>query len=147
LIVWRISNHATLDGGGGLRAPGRWHSRGRRIVYTSACAATALLEILVNLELEPGRLPRAYQLLRIEVPDDLAVSDVGHLPDGWRDQDQLTRPLGDAWLAERAVPLLRVPSAVIDVESNILINPEHPDAARVRLIEASQKPFDPRLFR
>jgi RES domain-containing protein len=92
-------------------------------------------------------LPRAYQLLRIEVPDDLAVSDVGHLPDGWRYQDQLTRPLGDAWLAETAVPLLRVPSAVIDVESKILINPDHPDAARVRLVEASQKPFDPRLFR
>lgn len=147
MILWRISNHAALDGGGGLRAPGRWHSRGRRIVYCSACAATALLEILVNLELEPGRLPRGYQLLRIEVPDDLEVAEPDELPAGWRDDGELTRRLGDTWLAEGTTALLRVPSAVIDVESNFLLSPGHPDAARVRLVEASQKPLDPRLFR
>ena len=147
MILWRISNHATLDGGGGLRAPGRWHSRGQRVVYTSACASTALLEILVNLEVEPGRLPAAYQLLRIEAPDELAVGEVAELPADWRDHEQVTRGIGDSWLGEGAVPLLRVPSAVIDVESNLLLNPQHPDAARVRMLETSRRAFDPRLFR
>lgn len=147
MILWRISNHATLDGGGGLRAPGRWHSRGQRVLYTSACASTALLEILVNLELEPGRLPAAYQLLRIDAPDDLEVAQASALPADWREREEVTRGIGDGWLAERAAPLLRVPSAVIDVESNLLLNPEHSDAARVRLLETSQRPFDPRLFR
>ena len=33
MILWRVSNHSTLDGSGGLSAAGRWHTAGRRIVY------------------------------------------------------------------------------------------------------------------
>src|SRR2546429_6312150 len=35
MILWRISNHTTLDGRGGLYASGRWHTEGRPIVYLS----------------------------------------------------------------------------------------------------------------
>lgn len=145
--LWRISNHATLDGGGGLRTGGRWHSRGRRIVYTSGCASTALLEILVHLELDPRQLPLSYQLLAIDAPDELPVHRLRDLPSSWRDDEAVTRQLGDAWLSSGETAMLEVPSTIIDVERNFLINPDHPDAARVALVEASAKPFDPRLFR
>ena len=67
--IWRISNHADLSGTGGLRASGRWHSRGRPIVYCGEHPAAVLLEALVHLEVSlPEELPDSYQLLEIEVP-------------------------------------------------------------------------------
>jgi RES domain-containing protein len=51
VILWRISDHATLDGGGGVSLSGRWHTAGRRIVYCAPNPATALLEVLVHTEI------------------------------------------------------------------------------------------------
>ena len=48
--LWRISNYADLSGAGdGLLAAGRWHTRGRRIVYLADHPASALLEMLVHM--------------------------------------------------------------------------------------------------
>jgi hypothetical protein len=69
--VWRISNHATLDGAGGLRASARWHTKGRRILYCATSPAGALLEILVHHELRLADLPATYRLIRIQYPDNL----------------------------------------------------------------------------
>jgi RES domain-containing protein len=58
VFLWRISNHALLAGDGGLRVSGRWHTRGKRVVYCAENPAAALLEILVHFEIEIGDLPR-----------------------------------------------------------------------------------------
>jgi RES domain-containing protein len=50
--LWRISNYADLSGAGGLRAAGRWHSQGKRIVYLADHPSSALLEMLVHLDRE-----------------------------------------------------------------------------------------------
>ena len=67
--LWRISNHADLSGEGGRRVGGRWHERGRPVVYLSEHPALALLENLVHLEIDPEDLPSGYQLLTVDVPD------------------------------------------------------------------------------
>ncbi|AVT78400.1 hypothetical protein RPPS3_43380 [Rhodopseudomonas palustris] len=56
--LWRISNYADLTGTGGLRASGRWHSRGRRIVYLADHPSSAVLEMLVHMDRE--FLPATY---------------------------------------------------------------------------------------
>ncbi len=56
MVVWPISNHLALDGSGGLRASGRWHSRGRRIVYCALNPATALLEALASASSKAGTI-------------------------------------------------------------------------------------------
>ena len=48
--LWRISNYADLSGIGGLKAAGRWHSQGRRIVYLADHPSSALLEMLVHMD-------------------------------------------------------------------------------------------------
>jgi len=58
MFLWRISNHATLNGRGGLYTSARWHTAGRLVVYLAESSAGALLEALVHLELKPGRLPK-----------------------------------------------------------------------------------------
>lgn len=147
MFVWRISNHLALDGSGGLRASGRWHSRGRRIVYCALNPATALLEMLVHAEIDAADLPVSYRLMKIDVPDDLPHQriNVDELPPDWRQDIGLTRRLGDDWLASGATPLLLVPCAVVAETDNMLINPAHPESARIRLIESRDHPLDGRL--
>ena len=57
-----------------------------------------------------------------------------------------SRRFGTAWLTEKRSAVLLVPSVIIPVETNILINPGHPDAAGVSMIEATESVFDDRLF-
>jgi len=149
VILWRISNYEDLLGFGGLKASARWHTRGHRIVYLSTTPASALLEILVHLEIDEIHLPRFYRLLQISVPDDLAVEkqeDWGKLPKSWQKKLALTRGLGDQWLERNSSALLQVPSAVIPYTSNFLLNPPHPDAARIKITSSSRQPFDRRLL-
>jgi hypothetical protein len=40
-----------------------------------------------------------------------------------------------------------VPSAIVAATQNVLINPAHPEAAGVRLAEATEHVIDPRLVR
>jgi RES domain-containing protein len=146
--LWRISSHASLSGDGGLHASGRWHSRGRRVVYLADHPASALVEVMVHLEIGAEDLPTHYQLLGVTVPDDLAAAMIGEtgLPDDWRDQIAFTRAIGDEWVLGQATALLRVPSAIVPEATNYLLNPAHPDAARVSLATALRAAFDPRLI-
>ena len=80
--LWRISNHASLSGDGGLYASGRWHTRGRRVVYLADHPASALLEVMVHLEIDAEDLPTHYQLLGVDVPDDLASEERQRPPRG-----------------------------------------------------------------
>ena len=67
--LWRISRHDDLDGLGGERADGRWHTaaKGKRIVYLSEHPALALIEVLANLKGNPRLFPDAYRLMKISV--------------------------------------------------------------------------------
>jgi len=146
--LWRISNHASLSGDGGLYAAGRWHSRGRRVVYLADHPASALVEVMAHLEVDAEDLPSHYQLLGVEVPDDTAITALGEneLPDGWRQQLLATRARGDDRLRAGATALLRVPSAIVPEAANYLLNPAHSDAARIGIASALRAAFDPRLM-
>lgn len=148
MILWRISNHATLDGRGGLLAPGRWHTLGRAIVYLAETPAGALVEVLVHLELDLDELPRSYNLLKAEAPEDMAVKQalVEDLPKGWKEDQTITRTIGDEWLASRETALLRVPSVIVPDTFNVLLNPQHDGASRIKVLWRQQYPWDERLF-
>ena len=107
-----------------------------------------MLEVLVHLELEEDEIPRSYTLLRVEVPGDLGIEEL-EIPSGsaWKMDHALTRRLGDEWLARRTAALARVPSAILPMTSNYILNPLHPDAARIRIAEATRAEFDLRLLR
>lgn len=147
MILWRISNYADLAGHGGLIRQGRWHHRGRPVVYLATSAASALLEALVHLEAAtPRELPRSYQLLELELPDHASIQDAPE-PTGadWRQHLTLSRRIGDQWLAAGSSLLLRVPSAVVGRTYNLLFNPAHPQAGEARVVSVARFPFDGRL--
>lgn len=146
MFLWRISNHDSLDGRGGLLASARWHTRGRPIVYLAATPAGALVETLVHLELKPNQLPKSYRLLKAEAPNDLPMMHFSALTDDWRQNETASRTLGDEWLSRAQTALLEVPSVILPETMNILLNPLHPDATRISVLWHEAYPFDQRLF-
>ena len=149
MFLWRISNHLSLAGDGALHTPGRWHSRGRRIVYCAQNPAAALLEILVHFEIDIQDLPVRYRLLKIHAPDDVPIErvSVDQLPSDWPAKPEETRALGNAWLARCSVALLKVPSAIVPETFNILLNPAHTDAKHIVIVETGEHAIDPRLLK
>jgi RES domain-containing protein len=148
VFLWRISNHLSLAGDGALRTPGRWHSRGRRVVYCAQNPAAALLEILVHFEIDIHDLPVRYRLLKIHAPDDVPVEHVSvdHLPSDWPEKTDVTRALGDGWLARCSTALLTAPSAIVPETFDVLLNPAHHDAKRITIVETGEHANDPRLL-
>lgn len=150
MILWRISNHLDLSGTGGLRAAARWHHAGAPVVYTASSPASALLEVLDHLDFgAPAQLPDAYQLLQIEVPENLPILALNEaeLAGDWQKNLVLTRKLGDRWLRGFASALLAVPSAIVPHTQNYLLNPAHPDAKAIKIAAHGSYPFDLRLFK
>jgi len=147
VTVWRISNHRTLDGGGGLRASGRWHTRGRRIVYCAPNPATALLEVMARAEIDFEDLPVTLRYLEIELPDSTAseTAEVSALGVRWASRIQKTREIGDDWLRSGRTALLIVPCALVPATTNIVINPAHPDTGRIHIAAIHAQAVDPRL--
>jgi RES domain-containing protein len=150
MILWRLTRrpYADLSGRGGELADGRWHTRGRPVVYCATSAALAVLEVRVHLDLPLDLLPDDYVLMHIEAPDDLEVRTIRppDLPTGWRSREDLCRPIGDLWLDEGSTALLSVPSAIVHVERNILLNPRHSSVADVGVAEVTPFGWDERLL-
>ncbi|MCC6342852.1 MAG: RES family NAD+ phosphorylase [Bryobacterales bacterium] len=148
MTLWRVSKHASLDGGGGLRAPGRWHTRGHRIVYCAPNPAAALLEVLVHAEIDIEDIPVSLRYLEVDAPDSISMERAGAeaLPGNWRLDQEITRAAGDEWLRSGRTALLRVPSVIVPATWNILINPRHPESAQIRIIRRHEHRVDPRLL-
>lgn len=147
MILWRISNYADLEGRGGLVASGRWHTRGRPVVYLAESPAGALIEALVHLELNEVDLPSEYQLLKVSVPSSVktAKASLTALGKHWTENVAVSRRLGDEWLRRRSSPLLRIPSAVVPETWNWVLNPTHAQARRARIVWARRYEWDARL--
>jgi RES domain-containing protein len=151
LTVFRLGKHAYRDqlfsGEGGLHASGRWTSRGRPVVYTSASISLAVLEYTVNYR-RRGWVP-ATVLGRATIPAAVRIETVDKLSNNWfaSSPPPQLQVLGDEWLARGATAVLKVPSAVVIEEWNYLLNPLHADFRKLRLDRPKPFDFDQRVAR
>jgi RES domain-containing protein len=149
-LLWRISRHCDLDGLGGERTDGRWHTagRGKRIVYLSEHPALALVEVLANLKGRPELFPDRYQLMKVRAADSISTEavDASAIAPDWRENASGTRSLGNSWLAAKKSALLAVPSAPSPESVNYLLNPLHTDASGLELEWCKWIEYDKRLF-
>jgi RES domain-containing protein len=148
--LWRISEHPDLSGAGGRLGSARWHSRGKPVVYLAETPAGAMLERIVHLldVDEQGNLPPVYNLIQVSVPDGFAVKPLNAIARiDWKERQEFTQQIGDAWLASFETALARVPSAIIPRTWNCLLNPAHTDAKQIQIVEVIKERFDNRLFR
>ena len=137
-----------FDATGARLHGGRWNSPGRGLIYAAETYAGAVLEVLVHANI--GRVPQTHSFIAIDTPEDvslekLAVSELRN----WQDSNQIaSRAFGDRWLAEGRTAVLMVPSLVTQGrEHNILLNPEHPDFAKISYSQPEPVVWDKRLFR
>lgn len=151
--LFRISNHSDLAGLGGEKSDGRWHTAapGKRVVYLSEHPAVALLETLANLKGNPALFPEKYQLIEVQVGDDVfsamtVLSDPKGNPFDLDAPIEVTRRAGDNWLQSKASALVSVPSFPAPKSINVLLNPLHPDAGKVVIANCSWIKYDKRLF-
>ncbi len=102
------------------------------------------LEALVHLK--PVIAPRLV-LLDVTIPDVLVATLHGALPAGWDDvpDSGAARSVGDSWLQRGSSLALEVPSVHSSSETNMLINPAHPDFAQLVIGNPVQFAFDRRL--
>jgi RES domain-containing protein len=149
---WRIvkTKYAAqaFDGEGARLYGGRWNSPGVRMTYTAGSVSLAVLEVLVYLN--NSSIMSSYSLCAVEFDEPMVMTlDEKKLPAGWR---QYPAPLelqsiGNDWIASQASVILIVPSAIVEVESNYLINPSHPDYSLITIGDPQQFEFDPRLLK
>ncbi len=153
--LWRLSAHARFDAQGARRFGGRWNPAGVSVIYTAATLALATLELLVHVDRE--LVPRHAVAHYVDAPDDVPVErlDAARLPTGWQryPAPEALQEIGLRWVSAAKSLLLAVPSSVLRVptdltpgERNYLVNPAHPDFARLR-VRSVRIALDPRMWR
>ena len=151
--VYRVEREkyleTTLTGIGASMAKGyRWNSLNTKLVYTAESRALATLEVSVHLDLSED-LPIDRFYVEIEIPNDILMLEVKieDLPNDWDAKPPTinTQTIGDDFVFQNEAAILKVPSSIVPQEFNYLINPTHPDAKRIKVLNKILMQFDSRL--
>ena len=127
-----------LSGTGAKLVGGRWNSPGVPMLYTSENRALALAEYWIHVH--PSNLPSDVCVVEIEVPDTARIISMplSSLPQNWRVSPPLKslRQIGDQWVQNGQSLILKIPSTIMPLECNYILNPAHQDmtSVSVRLI-------------
>jgi RES domain-containing protein len=147
--IAKTSHIRELDGAGARFFGGRWNHKGTSMIYTSEGRALASLEYFVHLPmvLEPHDL----SIATFVIPDSASIRqvDAGSLSKGWETYPAPIKlaDIGSEWARSGDSLLLRVPSAVVQDEYNVLINPEHAEMSAVEIEGIRTYVFDARLLK
>jgi RES domain-containing protein len=141
VIVFRLTSRRYLanDGLGASLYGGRWNHKGTAVIYAAESRALCALEVLVNSD----ELAGDYVAITIDVPDEIAVQVISEASAA----TDATCHIGTEWAGGLATAVLSVPSAVIPQERNNILNPAHPDFARIVCATPEPFAFDERLSR
>ena len=150
MIIYRITKkgQVALDGMGGLFGSGRWHKKGNLVIYASEHASLAAWEKIVHVT-NFENLPNDLLMVKIEIPDRIEIQTVPQsvLLEGWDSFPFASETVGygTSFLRKNEHLALKVPSAIIPDEFNIILNPLHPDIQDCKVISIVPFIFDKRV--
>ncbi len=149
MLVYRLCKKkyaSDLSGSGARRYGGRWNYAGTSLVYTSEAASLAALEMLVHLRIKDASMP--FIISTIEIGNSIKIIEQNDLPDDWKSVEGniYLMNLTETWIEEQQSVALKVPSVILPIENNILLNPEHPEFNHVKIVAQQEFSFDKRLF-
>ncbi|MFD2201275.1 RES family NAD+ phosphorylase [Shivajiella indica] len=150
MFVYRLtrSKYAEdLSGFGAALSGGRWNKKGRAVLYCSESPALSLLEIVVNI---PPMFQPDLKLLTIKIPDQkIFVLEKEKLPANWYHYPapRILAEIAEEYYQKQEIIGIKVPSAVLHQQSNILINPKSNYFDEVKVLSNEPFIFDPRLYR
>ena len=147
MIVYRVANvkykDIILSGIGAEKVGGRWNSVGTRAVYCSENISLALLEYYIHSG-DISTLPEKIVIAKIHFPNDLIVKEPEEILDTWKAYPYTseTTQIFTEFSKDRKSFALRVPSTIIGLESNIILNPLFKDFGKVEVAEFFELPID-----
>ncbi|MGM5471414.1 RES family NAD+ phosphorylase [Flavobacteriaceae bacterium LMO-SS05] len=150
MIVYRVTNvkykDLTLSGIGAEKVGGRWNKIGTQAVYCSENMSLALLEYYVHSE-NIAYLPKQILIAKIQFPDEFVIEELNELPERWNQYpySSKTTEIFTDLSKDRNVFALRVPSTIVGLESNIILNPLYKEFEKVEVIEYIELLIDERL--
>lgn len=150
MIVYRIANvkykDSTLTGIGAEKVGGRWNEVGTRAVYCSENISLALLEYYVHSE-NIAYLPKEILVAKIQFPDEFIIEELEEIPERWNQYpySSKTTEIFTKLSKDRNKFALRVPSSIVGLEYNIILNPLYKEFGKVEIIEFIKLPIDERL--
>ncbi|MBC7587780.1 MAG: RES domain-containing protein [Chitinophagaceae bacterium] len=136
-----------LSGAGARIYGGRWNSIGIPAIYTSFTISLALVELFIH--------KRTYeeivvnQLMEITIADTIHQSIDHHkIKNNWQNDASYSQYMGSEFLLHKKSLGIKVPSAIIEQESNVVLNPLAPDFnKKVKIKTVKPFLFDGRLFK
>ena len=148
MIVYRITNKTQahdLSGTGAAMYGGRWNKKGTPALYTGESKEIALLETVVHT---PPMLVPTLDILTLKIPDN-SITEIksSQLPRNWMDYPAPTilSKIAENWVVEGKKIALKVPSCIIYSAYIYILNCQHPNYAKVKLLEHKDFHFDSRL--
>lgn len=150
--VFRLSREkfaANLSGKGAAIKGARWNSIGVELIYCASNRSLAMAEVAVHFSL--ATLPNDYVMMTIFIPDTILVQKLNpsDLPKLWNvfPHPASAQTIGDQFVSDNKYGVLQIPSAVTQGDYNILINPNHPDFLKIKIVATEKFPFDKRIFK
>ena len=141
----KIYSH-DISGEGARINGGRWNNRGVPVLYTSLAVSLGLLELLIH-SLSYDFIKK-NQLTIIELPNkSIKTLQSTDLKKDWVSDDDYSKFIGDEFVKSKSHLALKVPSAIIQHEYNLVINPLHALFSEVKIKKVSLFDFDERLFK
>lgn len=150
--IYRIAKTQYIDdlsGEGARLYGGRWNKMGDSLLYFSENLSLSLLEIIVHVDY--AELPLDYSFIEVEIPDSSIkkIQSIDFIKAKWSPEATVNQlqMFGSNWLKKNVELAMKVPSAVLHQEHNILINPSHKDFGKLKIRRTEKMDFDPRLLR
>jgi len=138
-----------MSGEGARLYGGRWNKKGISMLYFSESLSLSLLEILVHLDFK--FLSSDFRYIEVEIPDKYILPrlKISTLDKKWRSNPPIsyTKDFGGNWVASKKSLAIKVPSAILTMQSNILVNPTHQLISEVKIIRSGELDIDSRVFK
>ncbi len=151
MLVYRIASTKCirdLSGEGARRFGGRWNKKGISALYTSENLALAALEILANTPV--FSMPDLLSAIILQIPET-SITEIksAGLPSDWKKYPvpDILKEMGSEWLLSGESLVLKVPSVIIDMEYNYILNSHHLLIEKVKIMNVIPFSFDGRLFK
>lgn len=147
MLVYRIVHKRYADSLFASGLEGRWNSEGKKVLYTAESISLAYLETLAHRK--GLGFNKDFKIMVIKIPSNTEIQTVesSDLSKSWRDFRNYSdcQKIGNAWFDADEKLCLKVPSAVVPENWNVVINTFHKDFKKVKLIGVLDFEPDDRL--
>lgn len=153
--AWRIVRKKRLSdaftGEGARLGGGRWNHVGTPVVYVSGTLSLTALELFVHFTRKDMKISKSLVAVPIDIPDSLKIEDVSikDLNADWRvsPPSNSTKDIGSEWVKKGSSSVLRVPSAIVPNEYNLVLKPKHGDFIKIEIGKPQSFTLDERMWK